>query len=283
MVLIFVLGLASSAIGVLLPAEGLKIDVQSDSGQPTLTGWEKWNTTLDTDGGPPANLTVSGITFVMSGDKLCVRDYAGGDNVMTDGAFSDEHPGSGGEKVRVTVTGLDDGTYAVKTLHSWLFDQLQYLDIFSNTTQVADELEFTKSGTVDTAVNCEFELTGESGVTGACCLGNENCEDGLTEAECVVAPYNGRFMGEDSECASVDCSASGCACQGDLNDDEQVDLEDLQAVAGILLQAGSPFIVPVEPGHCGNMNDDLQIDLEDLQAVAGILLQAGSPFIVQCD
>jgi len=54
-------------------------------------------------------------------------------------------------------------------------------------------------------------------------------------------------------------------------------------VAGILLQAGSPFVVPVEEGHCGNMNDDLQIDLEDLQAVAGILLDAGSPFIVPCE
>jgi hypothetical protein len=64
---------------------------------------------------------------------------------------------------------------------------------------------------------------------------------------------------------------------------EQIDLEDLQAVAGILLQAGSPFVVEVEAGHCGNMNDDLQIDLEDLQAVAGILLDAGSPFVVQCD
>ena len=74
-----------------------------------------------------------------------------------------------------------------------------------------------------------------------------------------------------------------CLCPGNLNDDDQIDLEDLQAVAGILLQAGSPFIVEVGAGHCGNMNDDLQIDLEDLQAVAGILLQAGSPFVVPCE
>ena len=75
----------------------------------------------------------------------------------------------------------------------------------------------------------------------------------------------------------------GCECAGDLNNDTQIDLEDLQAVAEILLNAGAPFIVPVEPGHCGNLNNDEQIDLEDLQAVAGILLDAGSPFIVLCD
>ncbi len=76
--------------------------------------------------------------------------------------------------------------------------------------------------------------------------------------------------------------AQDCLCLGDLNDDDQIDLEDLQALAGILLEAGSPFVVEVEAGHCGNMNDDLQIDLEDLQAVAGILLDAGTPFISTC-
>ncbi len=74
-----------------------------------------------------------------------------------------------------------------------------------------------------------------------------------------------------------------CACLADLNEDEQIDLEDLQALAGILLEAGSPFVVEVEPGHCADLNVDEQIDLEDLQAVAGILLDAGSPFVAQCD
>ena len=74
-----------------------------------------------------------------------------------------------------------------------------------------------------------------------------------------------------------------CPCPGNLNADQQVDLEDLQALAGILLDAGSPFVVPVGQGHCGDLNTDLQLDLEDLQAVAGILLQAGSPFVVPCN
>jgi len=80
----------------------------------------------------------------------------------------------------------------------------------------------------------------------------------------------------------VSAAAMECPCIGDLNADEQVDLEDLQGLAGFLLDAGSPFVVPVEAGHCGDLNSDLQLDLEDLQGVAGILLQAGSPFVVPC-
>jgi len=74
-----------------------------------------------------------------------------------------------------------------------------------------------------------------------------------------------------------------CPCLGNLNTDDQIDLDDLQAVAGILLDAGSPFIFPVGEGDCGDLNTDGQVDLDDLQAVAAILLDAGSPFIVPCE
>ena len=73
-----------------------------------------------------------------------------------------------------------------------------------------------------------------------------------------------------------------CRCRGDMNDDQQVDLEDLQVVAQILLDEGSPFIVPSDAGDCADINSDGQIDLEDLQATADILLDAGRPFIVPC-
>ena len=104
----------------------------------------------------------------------------------------------------------------------------------------------------------------------------------------LAAPGNEpvEYLGLDDEGYNVWTGSNcveGCSCTGDVNDDGQVDLEDLQAVAGILLDAGSPFIVPVEAGHCGNLNGDEQIDLEDLQAVAGILLNAGSPFIAPCE
>ncbi len=77
-----------------------------------------------------------------------------------------------------------------------------------------------------------------------------------------------------------------CAtCLGDLNGDDQIDLDDLADVEARLLEVGSPFIVHPwdEQWHaCGDMNEDHQMDLEDLQALAGILLEAGSPFIVPC-
>jgi len=85
----------------------------------------------------------------------------------------------------------------------------------------------------------------------------------------------------------VGVEAVGCPCPGDLNGDDQIDLEDLQAVAGMLLQAGSPFVVPVEDGHCADLSPgaqgEAQVDLDDLQALAGVLLQAGNPFIVDCE
>ena len=51
----------------------------------------------------------------------------------------------------------------------------------------------------------------------------------------------------------------------------------------VTLMTGNPFVVEVEQGHCGDLNSDEQIDLDDLQAVAGILLEAGSPFVVPCE
>ena len=109
-------------------------------------------------------------------------------------------------------------------------------------------------------------------------------DDGIMDGE-DNCPDEANPEQADSDCDGVGdlCDEqTGCPCPGDVNDDTQIDLDDLQAVAGILLDAGAPFIVPVEPGHCGDLNNDEQIDLEDLQAVADILLGAGSPFIVPC-
>ena len=90
---------------------------------------------------------------------------------------------------------------------------------------------------------------------------------------------------ESSSAINVTLSqvAKGCPCIGNLTADNQVDLDDLQALASILLDAGSPFIVPAAEGDCGDLNADLQIDLEDLQAIASVLLDVGSPFIAPCD
>ena len=48
----------------------------------------------------------------------------------------------------------------------------------------------------------------------------------------------------DGDGVGDECDACNFLCPGDMNDDSQVDLEDLQAIADILLDAGSPFVVP---------------------------------------
>jgi hypothetical protein len=154
-----VLGLAGSALGVALPVEGLKIDVQASSGNPTLTGWTKWNTGLPTGGGgSAANLTVSGITFAMSGNNLSCRTTAGGDNVTQEAAFTDHNVS--GDKIRVTISGLDNGTYEVTTIHRWFWPYTEYIDIYSGTTLEYDDVGFTNTGTAEplTAVNRTFDI-----------------------------------------------------------------------------------------------------------------------------
>ena len=81
---------------------------------------------------------------------------------------------------------------------------------------------------------------------------------------------------------TISSSLGGCACAGDINGDDQRDLDDLQAVAGILLAAGSPFVV-LDPPECVDMNGDGQADLDDLQGLAQVLLVVGGPFVSQCE
>ena len=115
-------------------------------------------------------------------------------------------------------------------------------------------------------------------------------DDGVpdTQDNCVDVPNadqgdcNCNDLGD--ACDDEPCGPTGCGCPGDLNGDDQRDLDDLQALAQVLLQAGSPFIAPIPPAPaCAELTGDDQADLDDLQAVAGILLSAGSPFIALCE
>jgi len=109
--------------------------------------------------------------------------------------------------------------------------------------------------------------------------GEDNCPDvsNPDQADC-----NCNGLGD--ACDDAPCGPAGCVCPGDLNGDAQRDLEDLQALARILLNAGSPFVVPVPPAPaCAELTGDTQADLDDLQAAAGILLDVGSPFVAPCE
>ena len=55
-------------------------------------------------------------------------------------------------------------------------------------------------------------------------------------------------------------------------------------MVNMLVAAGPPFIVSVEPGHCGDMAEPTeQVDLQDLDAMVNLLVSAGPPFIVPCE
>ena len=79
------------------------------------------------------------------------------------------------------------------------------------------------------------------------------------------------------------CQITGCPCLGDLDGNDQVDLQDLDAMVNLLVAAGPPFIVPVASGHCGDFDENLQVDLQDLDAMVNVLVAAGPPFIVPCN
>ena len=107
--------------------------------------------------------------------------------------------------------------------------------------------------------------------------GADNCPD---DANPDQADTDSDGFGD----ACDESAGCGCVCPGDLNGDEQIDLDDLQALAGVLLGVGSPFVAPIPPAPlCTELTGDTQADLDDLQAVAGMLLKAGSPFVVLCD
>jgi len=75
-----------------------------------------------------------------------------------------------------------------------------------------------------------------------------------------------------------------CQCPGDLDTNDQVDLQDLDAMVNMLVAAGPPFIVPVAPGHCADLAAPmLQVNLQDLDAMVNMLVAAGPPFIVPCE
>ncbi len=138
--------------------------------------------------------------------------------------------------------------------------------------------------------------------TGACCLPDGSCADGLTAAQC--AAQSGVFQGALSTCGTLnppcpqptgaccfsgggcldltdaDCTtASGswlgantdcadCACDGDPNGDFTVDVNDISYV---LFRLGDPCPAP---GCDGDANGDGTVDVNDISYV---LFRLGNP------
>ncbi len=85
----------------------------------------------------------------------------------------------------------------------------------------------------------------EGGICGCGVADDDSDGDGVPDCE-DNCPYDPNPDQADSDGNGIGdaCEAvEECTCKGDMNDDDQIDLDDLQALAGILLQAGSPFVV----------------------------------------
>ena len=96
-----------------------------------------------------------------------------------------------------------------------------------------------------------------------------------------VKVANGDYQDGVGTCRIRMCEQ--CPCIGDLDDNGQVDLQDLDAMVNMLVAAGPPFIVQIKAGHCGDMAEPTgQVDLQDLDALVNLLVNVGPPFIVPC-
>ena len=123
--------------------------------------------------------------------------------------------------------------------------------------------------------------------------GNDNCPN---DANADQADGDGDDVGNvcdncpnDANADQADEDGDGignvceCECLGDIDGDGQIDLDDLAAMADLLLAVGTPFVCCADqPGHCGDIDENGQVDLDDLQELAAILLDAGAPFVAPC-
>lgn len=88
---------------------------------------------------------------------------------------------------------------------------------------------------------------------------------------------------DDKDIFNDECQICGCPCIGDLNDNGNRTLGDLDAMVNVLLGAGPPFIAPVNANNvCADFDDNGYVSLADLDAMVNLLLNAGPPFIAPC-
>ena len=243
-------------------------------------GWIPWSVHQGCDGEPHDGRWINDI--IGTGINAYVGTHGGsggnmftraGDPIANSAYTSLAGRGHPGGSIRIRLSGLAPRAYSLQTYHSW--------EGLSNIRSAVPEgegvIEIQIAVTVpvrDTIADEELapaEVRFHTDGTGTV---NVIYEASPTSKACINAFVLSASLKEPA----------GCACPGDLNADDQLDLDDLQALAGILLDAGSPFIAAVPPAPiCADINGDGQADLDDLQAVAGILLEAGSPFIATCD
>ena len=102
------------------------------------------------------------------------------------------------------------------------------------------------NGTDNRGILSGFDLSGGGGVVDECPDDPAKTEPGICGCGVADDDSDGDGVADcDDECPDDPddlCNVQQCTCKGDMNDDGQIDLQDLQAVAEILLGVGSPFI-----------------------------------------
>ena len=112
--------------------------------------------------------------------------------------------------------------------------------------ECADDADKCEAG----VCGCGLADTDTDGDGCADCI--DQCPDDPNKCDvgmcgCGAVPYDCDGDGVGDVCDPAACPTDQCTCIGDTNQDGQVDLEDLQNVADILLAVGSPFIAPCDP------------------------------------
>jgi len=256
----------------------LRVDLGCPGNPSTLKeGWIAWEVANGCDGQKHDGRTLADIGGTQISATITMSSDSGGGNLSSRQAdpiagtayfLVTEGIGGAAADLDLRFTGLPIGEYELNTYHSWSgFANIRSITISG---EGVTELQAAINVPVHAAtLDDELEPSTVRFFTRATGMVTVRYQAGSTRA--AINAFELRSA-----------APAGCACPGDLNSDEQIDLEDLQALAAILLNVGSPFVV-TDPPDCADLIDDAQADLDDLQALAAILLNAGSPFIAPCD
>jgi len=198
-----------------------------------------------------------------------VSASAGADNVVQTKSTSDDNLGK--STVTFTATGAGDVviTYTPRSDNGTVSKAvLNGIELSGDVVAVDSDGD----GILDSQDNCRTvananQADGDGDGVGDVC---DNCPK---DANADQADEDGNGVGDVCQ----------CVCLGDVDEQGQIDLDDLQAMSQILLTAGSPFVVADQAGSCADVDENGQVDLDDLQGLAGILLDVGSPFVVPCE